>query len=231
MIYSMGEMEYFDNCEITPNMRCSNCMTHWPKGIVYCTCGTCSRPSDKVRKLNRYRFDVLSIPNYIIKKGPSHGRRHGNTQRQRTNHQAHVSSRKAKKEDYTSIQDWFLRCLIHRQSQLDIGWTEGHCARLDEVAAEDLSYIATAAERARRANTCVLVLNSSGPNRPINQREDHQEAKSSRERLHQESGQAHHILLPQKASSSATRPAICLARRRFGAPSTQRQAWSGTTFS
>ena len=45
-----------------------------------------------------------------------------------------------------SIRGRFLRCLINRQSQLEIGWTEDHCARLDEIAAEDHSYIAAAAE-------------------------------------------------------------------------------------
>ena len=69
-------------------------MTHWTKGIVYCTCGTCLRPTDKTRKLNKDRFDVLSIPHYVIKKGTSHGARHGNTEKQivyhaQTLHQDH----------------------------------------------------------------------------------------------------------------------------------------------
>ena len=37
---------------------------------------------------------------------------------------------------------------------------------MDEIAAEDHSYIATAAERARRENTCVLVLNSEDQTDP-----------------------------------------------------------------
>ena len=61
MIYSMGNMKFFEICEITPNIQCANCMTYRPKAIVYCTCGTCLRPSD--------RYDVLSIPNYVILKG------------------------------------------------------------------------------------------------------------------------------------------------------------------
>ena len=28
MIYSVGHMEYFEMCEITPNMHCTNCLTH-----------------------------------------------------------------------------------------------------------------------------------------------------------------------------------------------------------
>ena len=82
MIYSMGNMEYFEVYEITPKIQCSNCMTYWPKSIVCCKCGTCLRPLDRVRKLNSDRYDVLSIPNYVIKKGPTHGAR-GNTERDR----------------------------------------------------------------------------------------------------------------------------------------------------
>ena len=41
---------------------------------------------------------------------------------------------------------------------MDIGWTEDHLARLDDIAAEDHSYIATATDRARRGNIWVLVV-------------------------------------------------------------------------
>ena len=81
---------------------------------------------------------------------------------------------------------------------MDIGWTEDHCARLDDIAAEDHSYIATAAERARRKNTWVLVLNSSGPNGPMNQREDDQDAIRIKERLFQEPGHANPRLHPRE---------------------------------
>ena len=59
----MGNMEYFEIYEITPNRQCTNCMTYSPRKIVYCTCGTCLRPSYNVRKSNSDRYDVLSIPN------------------------------------------------------------------------------------------------------------------------------------------------------------------------
>ena len=172
----------------------------WSKGDIYiyinCTCRTCLRPSDKIRKLNRH--DVLSIPNRVIKKGPSLGARHGNTERQRIYHAAHVSSQKAKKKGFISILDRFLKCHIYRQSQLDIGETVDHCARLDETAAEDHSYIATAAERARRENTWILVLNSSVPNGPMNQREDYQDAIRIKECSYQEPGHANPRLHPRE---------------------------------
>ena len=129
MIYSTGNMDYFEICGIIPKYS-SNCMTYWTKDIEKCVCGTCSRFYDKVRKFNSDRYDVLSTPNNVIKKGPSHGARRGNTERQRIDHAVHLSSKKAKKK-YDSIVDRFLNSLRYRQSQFDIGWTEEHCTRLD----------------------------------------------------------------------------------------------------
>ena len=154
LVYSMGNMEYFEICEITPKVQCRNCVTYWTKGIVYCTCGTCLRPSDKIRKLNKDRFDVLSIPTYVIKKGQSHGARHGNTERAKNPITQPMSSKRAKKKGYKSILDRFLNSPRYRESQINIGWNEEHCARYDAIAAEDHSYIATASERFRRENSC-----------------------------------------------------------------------------
>ena len=58
-----GNMVCFEICEITSKVQWHNCMTYWTKGHVHCTCGTCLKPSDTTRKLNKDRFDVLSIPN------------------------------------------------------------------------------------------------------------------------------------------------------------------------
>ena len=71
-------------------VQCHNCVTNWPKSIVYCTCGTCLRLSDKIRKSNEDCYDVLSIPNYVIKKGPSHGALHGNTKANNSSHSSHL---------------------------------------------------------------------------------------------------------------------------------------------
>ena len=69
--------------------------------------------------------------------------------------------------------DRFLNSPRYRQSQINIGWNEEHCARYGAIGAEDHSFLATASERFRRENAWVLVLNSSGPYGPMNQREDY----------------------------------------------------------
>ena len=152
----------------------------------------------QIRKLNKDRHDVLSIPNHVIKKGSSYGARHGNTERQSICHAARVSSRKAKKKGYNSILDRFLNSPGYRESHSKIGWNEDHCARYDAISAEDHSFIATAAERFRRENTWVFVLNSSGPNGPMNQREDYHEAIKIKDRLYEESGKGNTRLHPSE---------------------------------
>ena len=59
------------------------------------------------------------------------------------------------------MQDRFLRCPIYRKSQLDIGWTDKHSERLNEIAAEDHFYIAAAHDT---KNTEVLVLTGGQEN-------------------------------------------------------------------
>ena len=80
--------------------------------------------SDTNRKLNKDRFDVSSIPNNVVKKGPSHGARHRNTERQRIYYAAHNAARKARKEEYKSILDRLLKSPRCRKSQSTIDGTK-----------------------------------------------------------------------------------------------------------
>ena len=95
------------------------------------------------RKLNKLRLDALSIPNYVIKKGPTHGARHGKTEEQREYHLAWNAWKRCCKnvdsqgEHFTGIHDRFLRDPVYRESQLAIGWTEQKCKKWDELAKED----------------------------------------------------------------------------------------------
>ena len=59
-------------------------------------------------KKKQDRFDTLSIPNNVIKKGPFHRARHGNTERQQIYHVAHVAAKKARKIGQMYIP-WTLR--------------------------------------------------------------------------------------------------------------------------
>ena len=123
---------------------------------MYCTCGTCLCLPDKTRKLNKDRFDTLSIPNCVIKNCPTHGARHGNTEEQRIYHVAHNAYKRCLKKKYDGILDRFLNSPRYRASQTEQGWTEELCAKYDALAQEDHSYTYTAWEHRRLASTWKL---------------------------------------------------------------------------
>ena len=68
MIREMGNVELFELCETIPKVQCSHCLLHWNQGIAHCTCGQCLIDSESRRNFYKLRLDVLSIPNYVIKK-------------------------------------------------------------------------------------------------------------------------------------------------------------------
>ena len=62
------------------------------QGIIYCTCGHLLVESESSQNVHQWRLDVLSIPNYFIKKGRPHGDRHGKTEAQKEHFIAHCGS-------------------------------------------------------------------------------------------------------------------------------------------
>ena len=161
----------------------------------------------KREKLNGDRFDALSTPHYVIKKGPLRGACHGDTGRQRIYHAAHVAAKKARKRGYNSILDQFQRCSMYRESQLAIGWDEDFCAHYDGLPHKDHTCFYTASEHQRLENSWVLALNSQGPNGLMKQREDYAEAVRIKERLRRESGWPNPKIHPSKhVSQRANQP-------------------------
>ena len=142
MIREMGNVELYELCETIPKVQSSRCLL-WNQGIVYCTCGQCLIDCESRRKFNKLRLDALSIPHYVIKKGPNHGARRGKTEEQKEYHVAwNAWKRCCKKVDsqggqFTGIHDRFLRDPVYRDSQLAIGWTERRCKEMDELAQQD----------------------------------------------------------------------------------------------
>ena len=186
MIHSMGNIEYFEICEIIPNVQCLNSMTYRTKGIVCCACGKCLRPSDKVRKPNSDHCDFRFIPNYVIK---AHLTGHvAETQRGKESITQPTSDPKKAKKECKSILDRLLNTLRYRKSHTSKGWDDEFCARYDAIAAEDQSYIVTQAERSRNESSWKLVLNTSGKNGSMDQRDDYQEAERTHRRLCEEHG-------------------------------------------
>ena len=78
MIHEVGNIELCESLETDPKTQCKVCLSYWDIGIVYCTCGHFLRNgTEENKKFVQYTMDLLSIPNYYIKKGRPHGHRYG----------------------------------------------------------------------------------------------------------------------------------------------------------
>ena len=168
---------------------------NWKQGIVYCTCGQCLFDSESRRKFDKLRLDALSIPNYVIKKGPTHGARHGKTEVQKKYHLAlNALKRCCKKVDsqgehFTGFHFRFLRDPIYRESEPAIGWTEPKCKEWDEFAKEDHTYHLTPEDKKGYQGQWYLTLNKAGKNGPLKLRSGFRAAISTKNCLQTESGE------------------------------------------
>ena len=94
------------------------------QGIVYSTCGHLLRENQSSRGILRWTLDLLSIPNYAIKKGRPHGHPYGKTKEQKDHFIAHNLRRIYRKRGFEGSYDRFLKDEIFRESQLEIDRTE-----------------------------------------------------------------------------------------------------------
>ena len=76
VIKAAGHTELCELLDVGPKAQCKVCLSYWDDGIVYCTCGHFLRGTEN-RNIDQYTIDLLSIPNYYIKKGRPHGHRYG----------------------------------------------------------------------------------------------------------------------------------------------------------
>ena len=78
MIQDVGNIEFCELLETEPKTQCTACLSYWNVGIVNCTCGLFLQKETEVnRTFIKYTMDLLSLPEYVIKKGRPHGHRYG----------------------------------------------------------------------------------------------------------------------------------------------------------
>ena len=102
-----------------------------------------------------------SIPNSVMKRGPTHGARHGKYNksiiRLGMRGRDAVGRSTLKENIFTGIHDRFLRDLVYPESQLAIGWTEQECKEWDELAQEDHTYHFTPEEKKDTKDNGILL--------------------------------------------------------------------------
>ena len=99
MIQDVGNVELFELFETDPKTQCKACLSYWSEGIVYCTCGHLLKETVTNRRFIVYTMDLLSIPEYVIKKGRLHGHRYGKLPENKEHHLANNLEKDASKED------------------------------------------------------------------------------------------------------------------------------------
>ena len=111
-----------------PKAQCKVCLSYWDVGIVCCTCGHFLRNgTEENKKFVQYTMDLLSIPNYYIKKGRLHGHRYGKKPGDYEYFVANSLKKKCKKKDFLGIHDWFIRDEKFRKNMFDVGRSEELC--------------------------------------------------------------------------------------------------------
>ena len=103
MIQDVGNVELFELFETDPKTQCKECLLYWNQGIVYCTCGHLLEESEASRGTLQWRLDLLSIQNYVIKKGRPHAHRFGKTKEQKDHHIAHNLRQRCIKRRFPGI--------------------------------------------------------------------------------------------------------------------------------
>ena len=80
-IHEVGNIELCELLDMEPKTQCKVCLSYWDIGIVNCTCGHFLRKgTEENKKFVQHTMDLLSIPNYYIKKGRPTGTVTGRSQ-------------------------------------------------------------------------------------------------------------------------------------------------------
>ena len=99
MIHSLGNPFASNGATDLTLFKCLHCIYFLNEGDIYCDWGTCVVPSEETRRLNKERYDVLTIPFfYIFLKGASRGARQGRSEDQIVFKQAREAIKKGKEK-------------------------------------------------------------------------------------------------------------------------------------
>ena len=134
-------------------------------------------------------MDLLSIPEYVIKKGRPHGHRYGKLPGSREYFLANGWKKRCKKRHYEGIHDRFLRDDVFRRRMIENNRDEKVCRAWDVLADEEHTCHMSQEEYFYYRNTWWLHLNKfANDTQPLRKRSDFKQALSTLNRLHQEAG-------------------------------------------
>ena len=204
MIHEVGNIKLCELLDTEPEAQCKVCLSSWDVGIVYCTCGHFLRNgTEENNKFVQKTMDLLSIPNYYIKKGRHQGHRYGKKPGDHEYYIANSLKKKCKKKFYLGIHDRFIRDEKFRKNMFDTGRTEEMCRQMDELANEDHTHHQTPEEiRGYRANWWIRSNKVGSDTMPVRHRPDFKQALSTLRQLKDQEDAAHQQTWTQSCSSS-----------------------------
>ena len=123
MIQDVANVELFELFATEPKTQRKECLLYWNLGIICCTCGHLLKESEANRGAIQCTLDLLSIPNFVIKKGRPHGHRYGKTTAQREHYVAHNLRKRCIKRHFEGI---------HQQNTFDTEGIGGFLSKMTE---------------------------------------------------------------------------------------------------
>ena len=159
----VGNIELCELLETEPKAQCKVCLSYWDIGIVYCTCGHFLRKRrGENQKFIKHTMDLLSIPEYVIKKGRPHGHRYGKKPEDKEYYIANQVKKKCKKKFFQGILDRFIRDETFRNRMIENGRDEDACRQMDVLADEDHTHHLTPQEYYQYKSNWWLHSNKTG---------------------------------------------------------------------
>ena len=146
-IMAAGNTELCEIVDVEPKSECRACLTYWSAGIVHCTCGHLMEDdTTENKKYISSVVDLLSIPNFYIRKGRPHGHRYGKKAGCKEYHTGKQVQRRCRKKQYENIHDRFIRDKFFRETMIELGRSVEVILEMHRVASEDHSHLATEEE-------------------------------------------------------------------------------------
>ena len=134
MIHEVGNIELCELLDMEPKAQCKICLSYWDIGIVYCTCGHFLQDgTEEHKQFVKYTMDLLSIPDYVIKKGRLHGHRYGQKPGDKE-YYIDNQLKKKRKKFFQGIHDRFVRDEQFRSRMSENGRNEDACRQMDALA-------------------------------------------------------------------------------------------------
>ena len=181
-------------------LNCVNCSRRNPKRsakYVYHT-GTLALSI-------KYTMDLLSIPDYVIKKGRPHGHRYGKKLGDKEYYIANQLKKKCKKRCFKRIHDRFIRDEQFRSRMIVNGRNENACRQMDALADEDHTHHLTSQEYFYYISNWWLRSTKTGSDTmPVQRRSDFKQALSTLQQLKEKEEEAQRNQRWAQSSSSSS---------------------------